>query len=125
MRHSLPRDHLCRPGWHHPPVGKLLFPILIVRVSPFKEMLDWLQFAYTTERTGAYVVTASTVLVPSAVLEGYPLFTAIWRHLWRRFPGAYAPTPNTRDPPGLDDLGYPEVFPTLTTIVPLGTEYFD
>ena len=32
---------------------QLLFPILVVWAPPFKETIDWLQFSYTTDRTGA------------------------------------------------------------------------
>ena len=57
-------------------VGQLLFPILVGWVPPFEETINWIQFAYTSYRTGAYASPASTVLVLSAVLEGYPIFTA-------------------------------------------------
>ena len=46
-----------------------LFPLLAGREPPFEAALDWLQFAYTADRAGAYVAPASTVLVPSAVSE--------------------------------------------------------
>ena len=101
-------------------VGQLLFPILVGRAPPFEEMLDWLQFAYTADRTGAYVVPASTVLVSSVVLEGDPLFPAFWRDLLRRFPGAYSTTPTTRGPLVPEFLGYPEFVPTPTTLGTLG-----
>ena len=68
---------------------------------------------------------ASTVLVLSVVLEGDPLSPAFWRHLLRRFPGAYAPTPTMHIPLGPDYLGYHDVVPTPTTICPLGPDYFD
>ena len=83
-------------------VDQLLFPILVGWVPPFEETIDWIQFAYTADRTGAYVAPASTVLVPSAVSEGDPLFPAICRHLMRRFSGAYAMTLTMRSPLGLD-----------------------
>ena len=75
--------------------SQLLFLLLASRTPPFEETLDWLQFAYTADRTGAYVAPVSTVLVPSAVLKEDPLFLAIWRHVLHRFPGAYAPNPST------------------------------
>ena len=86
-------------------VGQLIFTILFGRVSPFKEMIDWLQFAYTAYSTEACVALASTVLVPSAVSEGDSLFPAFWKHLLRRFPGAYALTLNTRGPLEPDFIG--------------------
>ena len=57
-------------------VGQLMFPILVGRALPFGEMLDWIQFVYTADRTRAYVAPAPTVLVLSEVSEGYPLFPA-------------------------------------------------
>ena len=45
---------------------------------------------------------APTVLVPSVVLEGDPLFPEIWRHLLCRFPCAYTTTPSTIGPLGPD-----------------------
>ena len=86
-------------------VGQLLFPILVGWSHPFEETHNWLQFAYTADRTGDYVVPASRVLVPSVVSEGDPLFPAFWRHLLRHFQGAYAPTPTTRGPLEIDYLG--------------------
>ena len=106
-------------------MGQFLFPILVGQAPSFEETINWLQFAYTTDRTGAYVAPASTFLVPSKVSEGDPIFPAFWRHLLRRFPGVYAPTPTTHGPLGSDYLGYHEVAPTPTTIVPLGPDYFD
>ena len=51
---------------------------------PFEAALDWLQFAYTADRAGAYVAPASTVLDPSAVAEGGDFFAALLAHLRRR-----------------------------------------
>ena len=68
---------------------------------------------------------ASTVLVPSTVSEGDPLFPVFWRHVLHRFPGAYAPNSTMRGPFGPEYLGHPEVVPTQTTIGPLGPDYFD
>ena len=48
-------------------VGQLLFPILVGQAPPFEETLDWLQFVYTADRTGAYLAPASTVVLPSVV----------------------------------------------------------
>ena len=83
-------------------VSQMLLPLLAIRAPHFEETLDWIQSAYTADRMGGYVVPASTVLVPSAVSEGDPLFPAIWQHLLRRFPGAYAPVPTTICPIGPD-----------------------
>ena len=82
--------------------SQLLLPLLTSREPPFEERTDWLHLSYTADRTGAYMEPASTVLVLSAVLEGDPLFPAIWRHLLHRFPGAYAPNPCTIGPLGPD-----------------------
>ena len=54
-----------------------MFPLFSSGSPPFKETLDWLQFAYTADRTGAYVAPASMVLVQSTVLEEDPLFPGI------------------------------------------------
>ena len=99
-----------------------MFPILVGRTPPFEETLDWLPFMYTADRKGAYLAPASTVLVPSTVLEGDPLFHAFWRHILSRFPGAYTLTPTTLALLGPDYLGYPEDVPTPTTLVPLGPD---
>ena len=102
-----------------------MFPILVGQAYPFKETLKWLQLAYTADRIGSYVTPSSTVFVPSAVSEGYPLSPAFWRNLLRRFPGYHTPTTTTRGPPGSDYLGYPEVVPPPATLVPLGPDYFN
>ena len=60
---------------------QMMFSLLTGRELLFKEKIDWLQFTYTVGCTGAYVVPVFTVLAQSAVLERYPLFTEIWRHL--------------------------------------------
>ena len=86
-------------------VGQLLVPNLVDWASPFKEMLNWLQFVYTVERTGAYVAPVSTVLIPSVESEGDPLFPSFWRHLLRRFTGAYAPTLTMCGPLSTEYLG--------------------
>ena len=44
-------------------VSQELFPLLTGQAPPFEEALNWLQFAYTADRMGAYVVPASTFLV--------------------------------------------------------------
>ena len=51
--------------------------------------LDWLQFAYTADRVGAYVAPASTVLVQSAIAEGDNLFPVLLSHLRRQYPEVY------------------------------------
>ena len=66
-----------------------LSPLLTGREPPFEAALDWLQFAYTADRAGAYVAPVSTVLVPSAVAEGVELFAALLAHLRRRYPEVY------------------------------------
>ena len=57
---------------------------------PFEADLDWLQFTYTSDRAGAYVVPASTVLVQSALAEGGDLFPALLSHLRRQYPEVYS-----------------------------------
>ena len=47
----------------------------------FEEALDWLKFAYTADRSRAYVAPASTVLPQSAVVEGGELFPACYKNL--------------------------------------------
>ena len=104
------RDLACRGLAFLPPDGaalllegpiniaeasQTLFPLLAGRARPFKETLDWLQLAYTADRTGAYVVPESTVLAQSAVWKGETLFPALWNHLLRRYPVAYALVPAT------------------------------
>ena len=62
-----------------------LFPLLTGQELPFKEALAWLQFAYTTDQTGAYVAPESMVLSQSVVAEGGELFLALLAHLRRRY----------------------------------------
>ena len=57
--------------------------MLTGRDHPFETDLDWLQFTYTADRSGAYVTPASTVLVQSAVAEEGELFLALLAHLRR------------------------------------------
>ena len=57
--------------------SQMRFPLFDSRAPPFEETLDWLQFAYTADLTGAYVAPVSMVLVQCAVLEGDPLFLEI------------------------------------------------
>ena len=61
----------------HSGVQHFFSHILIGQAPPFEETPDWLKLAYTAERTGDDVAPASTVLVPSAMLEGDSLFPAI------------------------------------------------
>ena len=35
--------------------SQLIFPLLVGRALPFVEMLDWIQFTHTVDRTGAFV----------------------------------------------------------------------
>ena len=44
-----------------PETIQLMFLFLAIREPLFEEMLDWLQFAYIVDRTGAYVASASMV----------------------------------------------------------------
>ena len=66
-----------------------LFPLLTGREPPFEADLKRLQFPYTADREGAYVAPASTVLVPSVVVEGDDLFATLLTHLRRRYPEVY------------------------------------
>ena len=61
--------------------SKGLFPMLDSQDHLFKEALDWLQITYTVDRSGAYVLPASTVLTQSPIAEGGKLFPAIILHL--------------------------------------------
>ena len=42
---------------------KVLFQLLYSQAPPYKEALNWIQFAYTGDRTEAYLVPTSTELV--------------------------------------------------------------
>ena len=82
--------------------SQMLHPLLASQEPPFEETLNWIQFACTPERKGAYEAPTSMVLDHSAVSEGDTLFPAIWRHLLRSYPGTYAPTTSTLGPLGLE-----------------------
>ena len=74
------------------------------RVPLYEDAIDWLQCNYPADLMGAYVEPASTVLFQSAVVEGDKLFPDFHWHLWRLYPGDYAPAtddpvaPTGRDP---------------------------
>ena len=72
-----------------------LFLLLTSQEPPFEAALDWLQFAYTADRAGAYVAPASTVLVSLAIAEGEDLFGVLLAHLRRRYPEVYGLGDNT------------------------------
>ena len=67
-----------------------LFPLLTGREPPLEAALDWLKFAYMSDRAGAYVAPASTVLVLLAVAEGEDLFGTLLANLRRRCPDVYS-----------------------------------
>ena len=69
---------------------KGLSPLLNGREPPFEEVLEWLQFAYTADRAGAYVAPASTLPAQSVVAEGDELFPALLAHLRRIYPEVYS-----------------------------------
>ena len=71
--------------------SKGLFYLLTSREPPFEEDLDWLQFAYTADRAGAYVAPESTVLAQSTVAEVDELFLALLAHLRIIYPEVYGP----------------------------------
>ena len=68
-----------------------------------------MQFSYTADRTGAYMEPASTVISQYKVLEGDPIFPAIWIHIICNYPGHYTPTTSTILPLG-PDYPYPPPF---------------
>ena len=75
--------------------SRTLLPILANRAPPLEDTLDWLHFAYTTDRKGDYVAPAFMVLAWSTVSEGDPPFQALRNHLLRRYPVSYVPVPAT------------------------------
>ena len=75
--------------------SRTMFSILAGQVLPFKEKLNWLNFTYTSDQKRAYVALVSLVLAWSTVLEGDPLFQALWKHLLQRYLGADVPVPDT------------------------------
>ena len=66
-----------------------LLPMLTCQDPPFEEDLGWLQFAYTADLTGAYVVPVYKVLAQSVVAEGGEPFPEILAHLKRLYPEVY------------------------------------
>ena len=81
------------------PVDIPCSPLLTGQQPPFEAALDWLQFAYTADRAGAYVAPASTVFVLSVVSEGNELFAALLAHLRRQYPEVYGFGPVTDQVP--------------------------
>ena len=47
-------------------VVQFLFPILVGRAPTFEEILNWLQFEHTADRTGSYMELSFMVLIPYA-----------------------------------------------------------
>ena len=83
------------------------FPLLDGWAPPYEEALDLLHFAYTGDRTGDYMVNASTIIIQSVVSEGGPILYPTLMHLRRSYPRAYAPLPtSTIAPPGPDYANY-------------------
>ena len=84
-----------------------LFPILDSQAPPYKEALNWMQFSYTADQVGDYVLPVFKSPVRSMVSERDPLFSLTLRHLRRSYPGAYATLPTSTTPspsPGLITL---------------------
>ena len=79
-------------------------PLITGREPPLEEVLDWLQLAYTADRSGAYVAPASTVLAQSTVAEGDELFLLLLAHLRRRYPEVYGPAVAVSQAPECRDL---------------------
>ena len=69
-----------------------LSPLLNGLATSLEEVSDWLQFAYTADRTGDYVSPLSAFLVHSAVVEEDKHFPAFYRHLLKIYLGAYDPS---------------------------------
>ena len=65
------------------------FFMLTVQEPTFREALDWFQFAYNVDRSGAYMAPASTVFAHSEISEGGKLFSVILLHLRRLYQEAY------------------------------------
>ena len=58
-----------------PVASKVLFPLTTGRAPAYDEALESFQFAFTGDRTGAYVAPASTVRDSLRSVEVYPLFS--------------------------------------------------
>ena len=62
-------------------LSQILFTLLSFQEPFYKDVLDWIQFAYMGDWTGSYMEPASMVLFRSMVLEGYPLLSLTLVHL--------------------------------------------
>ena len=99
-------------------VVQTLSPLLSDWSPLFEEALNLLQCTYTTDRRGSYVLSASTILVQSMVLEGYYLFSLIYSNLCWRYPGYYdppLPSTSTTPPPVLITLIITQFIGRLST----------
>ena len=76
--------------WNIAEAYQLIFALLTSQAPPYEEALDWLQFSYTGDRSGAYVVPGSTKVTFQTSAEGGPLFALAFQHLCTLYPG---PTP--------------------------------
>ena len=68
-----------------------LFPLITGQEPTSKEDLNWFQFAYNADLTGAYVAPASTALTQYAVADRDELFLESLAHLRRIYPEVYGP----------------------------------
>ena len=64
-----------------------LSPLLDSLEHPYKEDLNWLQFAYMGDSKGAYMALANMAFSFASLVEGEPLFAL--EHLQTLYPGAY------------------------------------
>ena len=58
--------------------------------TPYKDFIDWLQFAYTRDTKGGYVAPANTDFYFVSPVEGEALFIPSLECLWTLYLGAYA-----------------------------------
>ena len=64
-------------------------PLLSGRAPPYEEALEWLQFAYTGDRSGTYVAPYLNGVTFYTPEEGEPLFALALQQLCTLYPRAY------------------------------------
>ena len=89
--------------------SKTLFPILTGQAPSFEVALNWLQFNFTYNRTGAYIGPTLETLIRTIMTEGGAPFTPDLAILRDQFPGTYRPAygyiTSLTLPPGTHNIG--------------------
>ena len=82
-----------------------LFLNMASREPPYKDALNWLQFAYNGDTQGGYRAPAKTAFLFVSPVEGGALFLPDLERLWILYLGAYAHGATSTTPLGPEGGG--------------------